>query len=57
MICNVIFIIYYTSIIGKNENQRQISTRNKRQGKATKLSDRLQVSIDKCGAVKNKYGM
>mmetsp|Transcript_12526 Transcript_12526/g.13736 ORF Transcript_12526/g.13736 Transcript_12526/m.13736 type:complete len:123 (-) Transcript_12526:311-679(-) len=42
---------------GNNENQRQISTRNKRQGKATKLSDRLQVSIDKCGAVKNKYGM
>merc|ERR1712238_591892 len=33
------------------KNQRQISTRNKRQGKATKLSDRLQVSIDKCGAV------
>jgi len=34
---------------GKNESQRQISTRNKKQGKATKLSERLQVQIDKLG--------
>jgi len=34
---------------GKNESQRQISTRNKKQGKATKLSERLQVQISKLG--------
>jgi len=32
---------------GKNENRRKLSERNKRQGKATKLSDRLQVQIEK----------
>ena len=32
---------------GKNESKRQTSARDKKQNKATKLSDRLQVQINK----------
>lgn len=34
---------------GKNESKRQVCVRNKKQGKATKLSERLRVQIDKLG--------
>mmetsp|Transcript_8308 Transcript_8308/g.20530 ORF Transcript_8308/g.20530 Transcript_8308/m.20530 type:complete len:116 (+) Transcript_8308:167-514(+) len=34
---------------GQNESQRQVSIRNKKQGKPTKLSDRLKMQIDKLG--------
>ena len=49
--------MYYNMIIiiGKNENQRQTAVRNKRQGKASKLSDRLRVQIDKLGVAKSKF--
>mmetsp|Transcript_17182 Transcript_17182/g.37588 ORF Transcript_17182/g.37588 Transcript_17182/m.37588 type:complete len:116 (+) Transcript_17182:150-497(+) len=34
---------------GKNESTRQVNVRNKKQGKPTKLTDRLKVQIDKLG--------
>jgi len=43
------FYLNDLTVKGKNESQRQVSTRNKKQGKATKLSERLQVQINKLG--------
>ena len=51
----MVYIYYYIIIIGKNETQRQTAVRNKRQGKASKLSDRLRVQIDKLGVAKSKF--
>jgi len=48
-------IIIIIIIIGNNENKRQTAVRNKRQGKASKLSDRLRVQIDKLGVAKSKF--
>ncbi|OEU10699.1 hypothetical protein FRACYDRAFT_263666 [Fragilariopsis cylindrus CCMP1102] len=49
------FYLNDLSTKGKNENQRQTAVRNKRQGKASKLSDRLRVQIDKLGVAKSKF--
>lgn len=43
------FYLSDLTVKGKNESQRQVSLRDKKQGKPTKLSERLKVQIDKLG--------